>query len=449
MRRTTTTPSSRSWGSHRTDIAPKRKGFFLYLASDGEGLVGGGQVEKALVGTLAEVRAMKRVYLDNAATTRMLPEVLEAMLPYLKEHYGNPSSLHQWGDEARTAVEEARGQVASLIGANPEEVIFTASGSEANNFAVKGLALARQDKGRHVIVSSVEHFSVLHSARTLEKWGFQVTYLPVDSYGMVNPAEVARSIRKDTILISVMHANGEVGTIQPIAEIARVAREAGVPFHTDAVATAGTIPVDVKELSVDALSLAGNAFYGPKGVGALWVRRTTRIIPLIDGGTQEGGRRAGTENVAGVVGLGKAAELARRDIKARADHLAVLRDGLMQDLPLKIEHAIVTGHPTRRLPGHASFCIKFIEGEAMLLLLNHQGIAASSGSACTSRALKTSHVLSAMGIPAEVAQGSLLFTFGINNALDDMVYVLEVLPPVVERLRAMSPLYSKFLKERK
>ncbi|TET12643.1 MAG: aminotransferase class V-fold PLP-dependent enzyme [Dehalococcoidia bacterium] len=389
---------------------------------------------------------MKRAYLDNAATTTILPQVLEAMLPYLKDHYGNPQSLHLWGDEAREAVDHARGKVAALIGAQPEEIIFTGSGTEANNFAIKGLALAQQSKGKHAVTSAIEHFSVLHSARTLEKWGFEVTQIPVDKQGLVDPEEVAKSIREDTILVSIMHANGEVGTIQPIAEIAKVMKKTGALFHTDAVATAGTIPVDVKELGVDALSLTPNQFYGPKGVGALWLKKGVRIIPFLDGGVQEGGRRAGTENVPAIVGLGKAAELAKEEMAYRMAHLSALRDRLIGGLLSGIEHAILTGHPTQRLPGIASFCIEFIEGESMLMLLSHQGIAASSGSACTSRALKTSHVLTAIGVPPEIAQGSLLFSLGLNNSEEDVDYLLEVLPPIVDRLRQMSPLYAKFLK---
>jgi cysteine desulfurase len=387
---------------------------------------------------------MKRVYLDNSATTPVLPEVREAMLPYLSDDFGNPSSLHDWGDPAREAVEAARAQVAGLIGAaDPEEIIFTGSGTESNNFAVKGLALAQQSKGKHVVISAIEHFSVLYSAKTLEKWGFEVSLVPVDKYGTVDPEEVRKSIRKDTVLISVMHANGEVGTIEPVKEIARIARANNVVFHTDAVATAGTIPVDVKDLGVDALSLAANQFYGPKGVGALWVRRGVRIMPLLDGGVQEGGRRAGTENVAGIVGLGKAAEIAAKNIAARTTQLAPLRDALLTGLPARISNVLVTGHPRNRLPGHASFCIQYIEGEAMLMLLNSKGIGVSSGSSCTSRALKASHVLLAMGLDHEIAQGSILFTFGIDNSPEDVDYVLEVMPPIVERLRQMSPLYSK------
>jgi cysteine desulfurase len=268
----------------------------------------------------------------------------------------------------------------------------------------------------------------------------------VDKYGVVDPEDVRRSLRKDTVLVSVMHANGEVGTIEPIREIAQITRENNVLFHTDAVAAAGTIPVEVKELGVDALSLAGNQFYGPKGVGALWVRKGVRIMPLLDGGVQEGGRRAGTENVPAIVGLGKAAELARTDMAARIEHLTRLRDRLLTELPQKIERMVITGHPQHRLPGNASFCVEFIEGESMLMLLNSRGVAVTSGSACTSRALKASHVLLAMGLPHELAQGSILFTLGIDNDDEDIDYVLEVLPPIVDRLRGMSPLYAKFTK---
>ncbi len=392
---------------------------------------------------------MRKVYLDNAATTPLLPEVREAMLPYLGEAFGNPSCLHEWGDTAREAVEIARAQVAQLIGANAQEIIFTGSGTESNNFAVKGLALAQQVKGKHVVLSAIEHFSVLHSARTLEKWGFELSLVPVDKYGVVDPEDVRKSLRKDTVLVSIMHANNEVGTIEPIQEIAQIARESNVVFHTDAVATAGTIPVDVKELGIDALSLAGNQFYGPKGVGALWVRKGVRIMPLLDGGVQEGGRRAGTENVPAIVGLGKAAELATTNMTTRIKHLTHLRGRLLAELPARIDHVVVTGHPQNRLPGHASFCVEFIEGESMLMLLNSQGVAVTSGSACTSRALLASHVLIAMGISHELAQGSLLFTFGMDNTTEDVDHVLEVLPSIVDKLRQMSPLYAKFTKTSK
>jgi len=392
---------------------------------------------------------MRKVYLDNASTTPLLPEVRQAMMPYLEEAFGNPSALHDWGDAAREAVDVARAQVAQLIGAGAEEIIFTSSGTESNNFAIKGLALAQQNKGKHVVVSAIEHFSVLHSARTLEKWGFELSLVPVDKYGVVDPEDVRKSLKKNTVLVSIMHANGEVGTIEPIQEIAKIARENKVIFHTDAVATAGTIPVDVKELEVDSLSVAGNQFYGPKGVGALWVRKGVRIMPLLDGGVQEGGRRAGTENVPAIIGLGKAAELATANMAARVEHLTPLRDRLLTELPGKIDHIVITGDVQNRLPGNASFCVEFIEGESMLMLLNSKGVAVSSGSACPSRALQASHVLIAMGISHELAQGSLLFSFGLDNTPEDIDYVLEILPPIVDRLRQMSPLYAKFTKTSK
>jgi cysteine desulfurase len=389
---------------------------------------------------------LRKVYLDNAATTPLLPEVREAMMPYLGDIFGNPSSLHDWGDGAREAISLAREQVAALIGGNADEIIFTGSGTESNNFAVKGLALAQQNKGKHVVVSAIEHFSVLHSARTLEKLGFEVSEVPVDKHGVIDPDDVLRQTRKDTILVSMMHANGEIGTIEPIQEIARITKERKIPFHTDAVATAGSIPVNVAELGVDALSLAGNQFYGPKGVGALWIKKGVRIMPLLDGGIQEEGRRAGTENVPAIAGLGKAAELAKTHMTDRMKRLTPLRDHLLKELPKRIERAVVTGHPQHRLPGHASFCVEFIEGESMLMLLNSKGIAVSSGSACTSRALKASHVLIAMGLSHEIAQGSILFTLGIDNTKEDIDYVLETMPPIVDRLRQMSPLYAKFSK---
>jgi len=392
---------------------------------------------------------MRKVYLDNVSTTPLLPEVREAMMPYLGDVFGNPSSLHDWGDAAREAIDTARAQVAQLIGAAAEEIIFTGSGTESNNFAIKGLALAQQNKGKHVVLSAIEHFSVLYSARTLEKLGFELSLVPVDNYGVVDPEDVRKSLKKDTVLVSIMHANGEVGTVEPIEEIAKIARENNVVFHTDAVATTGTIPVNVKELGVDALSLAGNQFYGPKGVGALWIRKGVRIMPLLDGGIQEEGRRAGTENVPAIIGLGKAAELATANMVARVKQLTPLRDRLLTELPGKIDHVVVTGHPQNRLPGNASFCVGFIEGESMLMLLNSKGVAVSSGSACTSRALKASHALIAMGISHELAQGSLLFSFGLDNTPEDIDYVLEVLPPIVDRLRQMSPLYAKFMKESK
>jgi len=389
---------------------------------------------------------MRKVYLDNVSTTRLLPEVHRVMKPYFEDEFGNPSCVHEWGDSAREAIEKARVQLAQLIGGQAEEIIFTGSGTESNNFAIKGLASAQQKKGKHVVISAIEHFSVLHSARTLEKCGFELSLVPVDRYGLIDPEEVRRRIRNDTVLVSIMHGNSEVGTIEPIKQISQITKESGVVLHTDAIATAGTIPINVQELGVDALSLSGNQFYGPKGIGALWLRKGVRITPLLDGGVQEGGRRAGMENVPAIVGLGKAAELAAADMTARNNQLILLRDRLLSELPSSIDHVRVTGHPEQRLPGNASFCMEFIEGEAMLMLLSSKGVAVTSGSACTSRALKASHVLIAMGIPHALAQGSLLFGFGIDNSSEDVDYILEVLPPIVDRLRQMSPLYSKFLK---
>lgn len=392
---------------------------------------------------------MRKVYMDNVAATPLLPEVKEAMLPFLGADFGNPQSLHSWGDAARDAVEEARGQVATLIGGVAEEIIFTANGTEANNMAIKGIARAKADKGKHIIISAIEHFSVMNSVRTLQKEGFEVTIVPVDGSGVVNPDEVLRNIRKDTVLVSIMHANGEVGSIEPIADIANNLAVDGPVFHTDAVASTGSIPVKVKELGVHALSLAGNQFNGPRGSAALWLKRGIRILPLMDGGIQEGGRRPGTEDVPAIVGLGKAAELAHQTLDTKMKRLSSLRDKLIAGVMNTVAHTILTGHPTQRLPGYASFCIKFIEGESILMLLNSYGIAAASGSACTSRALKASHVLLAMGINHEVAQGSMLFTLGLDSDEDDVNYVIDKLPPVVDRLRQMSPVYSKFLKEKK
>jgi cysteine desulfurase len=392
---------------------------------------------------------MRKVYLDHIAATPLHPEALEAMLPYLRENFGNPQSLHSAGQQAQQALEEARENVARLIHAQAAEIFFTSSGSESNNFAVKGLALAQKSRGNHIVLSSIEHQSVLHSAKSLEKFGYTVKLIPVDKFGRMTPEDVRKAITSDTVLVSVMLANSEVGTIQPIKEIAEACREQEVLFHTDAVAAVGNIPVDVTELGVDALSLAGNQFYGPKGSAALFLKKGTRILPFIDGGIQEGGRRAGTEDVAAIVGLGKAAEIALRDWKKRQEKVLPLRDRLIQGLPQKVEHVFFTGHPESRLPHHASFCIEFIEGEAMLLNLDMQGISASSGSACTSRALKASHVLLAMGIDHALAQGSLVFSLVEGTTAEDLEYLLEVFPPIIERLRKMSPLYTQYLEEKK
>ena len=388
----------------------------------------------------------RKVYLDNTATNPVRSAVVDAMMPYLKEAYGNPQSMHDWGDAPREALDEARAKVATLIGAEASEIIFTSSGTESNNLAIKGLAMAQQTKGKHVVVSAIEHFSVLHSTKTLQKLGFEVTEVPVNSYGQVSPDDVKAALRGDTILVSIMLANGEVGSIQPIKEIAAIVKEAGIIFHTDAVAAAGNIPIDVIDLNVDALSFAANQFYGPKGVAALYLRKRTRITPLLDGGIQEGGKRAGTENVPAIVGMGVAAELAKADMESRAKQLSAIRDRLINGVTA-IPHVILTGHPTGRLPHHASFCVEFIEGESMLMLLSSQGVAASSGSACTSKALKSSHVLTAMGLPPEISAGSLVLTIGTSATNDDIDYVVDTLPPIVERLRQMSPLYAKYVKE--
>jgi cysteine desulfurase len=368
------------------------------------------------------------------------------MLPYFGEMFGNPVAFHQWGDQTSDAIENARAQVASLINARTEEIIFTSCGTEANNLAIKGLARRHRSQGKHIIISSIEHFSVLHPSRTLEKEEYDVTYLPVDKYGIVDPEQVRQNLRQDTVLVSIMHANGEIGTIQPIAEIASVVKESQVLFHTDAVATAGTIPTDVQSLGVDALTLAGNQFYGPQGAGALWLRRGVPITPLLEGGIQERDRRSGTHNVPAITGLGKAAELAQQEMEHRTETVTSLRDKLIEGVLNNISHSILTGHPHHRLPGNASFCIQFIEGEAMLAYLSNEGVAAASGSACTAAYLKSSHVLAAVGISPELAQGSLLFTLGIQNTLDDVNIALKALSPTVAKLRQISPLYADYLK---
>jgi len=392
---------------------------------------------------------MKKAYFDHIAATPLHPEALTAMLPFLGEVYGNPQSLHTAGQQALAAVDAAREEVAGLIGADSEEIHFTSSGSEANNFAVKGLAQAYQAKGKHIVVSAIEHQSVLNPVKTLEKLGFSSTAVPVDRTGLVDPSEVEKALKTDTILVSVMTANSEVGTVEPVAEIARICRSRGVLFHTDAVAAAGSLPLNVRDLGVDALSLAGDQFYGPKGSGALYVKRGTRILPLIEGGIQENGRRAGTENVPAIVGLGKAAAIARAEMAERAARLGPLRDFLIEELPRLVDHVVLTGHPTARLPHHASFCVEFVEGEAMLLMLDMQGISASSGSACTSKALKASHVLLAMGLDHALAQGSLVFSLIDGTGRGDVDHLLASFPPVVDRLRKMSPLYTQYLKETK
>jgi cysteine desulfurase len=386
---------------------------------------------------------MRTINLDHVGASQILPEVADAMIPFLREKYANPSSIYGVGEEITEAMEEARDKVANLINAREDEVIFTSGGTESNNWAVKGVIQANRARGNHLITSSIEHFSTLHAARSLESQGIEVTWLPVDEYGMVNPEDVEKAITPQTVLISVMHANNEVGSIQPIAEIGQIARQHKIPFHTDAVATTGVIPVDVETLNVDLLSLAANPFYGPFGVGAIYIRRGTKVAPFMDGGRQERGFRAGTENVLGIVGMGKAAEIAASEISARMTHVIPLRDRLIREIPSAIEEVALVGHPTRRLPGNASFVVRYIEGESMLLFLDMEGIQVASGSACISMTLKASHVLLAMGIDHGTAQGSLLLTLGPDNADEDVNDLLRILPPIVQRLRDMSPLYKK------
>jgi len=383
---------------------------------------------------------MRRIYLDHAATTPTRPEVVKAMLPYFIDAFGNPSSIYSYGQEARGAVEEARTNVAELIGARSEEIIFTSGGTEADNYALKGVAHANERKGNHIVTTSIEHRAVLEVCKFLEGRGFKITYMPVDECGLVDPDDVKRAITSKTIIISIMHANNEVGTIEPVEGIGKIAREAGVYFHTDAVQTVGHIPVNVDKLKVDLLSISGHKLYGPKGVGALYVRKGTRLVSLMHGGGQEKRRRAGTENVPAIVGLGKAVELAGQEMGKEAERQAYLRDKLIKGLGEKIDHIRVNGHLTRRLPNNVNVSADFVEGESLLLSLDLEGICASTGSACGSASLEPSHVLLALGIPAEQAHGSLRFTLGRENTEADVERVLEVLPGIVARLRAMSPL---------
>jgi cysteine desulfurase len=350
------------------------------------------------------------------------------------------------GEEVEESIDEAREKIGALINAKPSGIIFTSGGTEANNFALKGVVQASRSRGNHLVTTSIEHFSIMHAIKALETQGVEVTRLPVDRYGVVDPDEVKKAITERTVLVSVMHGNNETGSIEPIAEIGKITRERGIPFHTDAVATAGVIPVDVEAMNVDLLSMAANPFYGPKGVGALYVRKGVKIAPLLDGGIQEKGLRAGTENVMGIVGMGKAAEIAVRDMQARIDHVVPLRNRILQELPQTIEEVDLVGHPTDRLPGNASVTVKYIEGEAMLLFLDMEGVKVASGSACISRSLKVSHVMLAMGIDAGTAQGSLLLTLGRDNVEQDVDDLLRILPPIVQRLRDMSPLYKKSTK---
>jgi cysteine desulfurase len=391
----------------------------------------------------------RTVYFDNIVTTPMHGEVLEAMIPFLQSEFGNPLSFHFLGDGPRKALEESREKVAGLINASTEEIIFTSSGTEANNLAIRGTVDAVGSRGRHLITTAVEHFSVLYPLKTMEKKGFEVTYLPVDRQGLVDPDDLKKVLRKETILVSVMMANNEIGTIEPVAEMLKIVKDnSEAYFHTDAVAAAGQIPVDVQELGVDLLSLSAHQLYGPKGAAALFLRPGTRMLPMMEGGIQEGGRRAGTENVAGIVGFGKAAEMAGRDLDGRASRLAGLREGLKGKIAGVVDRVVFTGHPDRRLPGHLSLCVEFIEGEALLMRLNALGVAAASGSTCTSKALKASHVLASLGLDPDIIQGSMVLSLGDQNTQEEVDYFGEIFPGVVETLRAMSPLYTKYKQQK-
>ncbi len=383
------------------------------------------------------------VYLDHAATTYVKPEVLEEMLPYFSEKFGNPSSIYSLGRETKKAVEEARDRVAAALGAESREIFFTGSGTEADNWAIKGAAYANRKKGNHIITTAIEHHAVLHTCQYLESEGFEVTYLPVDENGLVSPQQVADAIRPDTVLVSIMFANNEIGTIQPIAEIGKITREKGVIFHTDAVQAVGNVHINVKNMNIDMLSLSAHKFYGPKGVGALYIRKGIKVTNFLHGGAQERGRRASTENIAGIVGLGKAIELATANIDAYNKKLIELRDRTIDEVMKRIPYVRLNGDRYKRLPGNVNFSFEFIEGESLLLMLDMKGIAASSGSACTSGSLDPSHVLLAIGLPHEIAHGSLRITFGEENTQEDVDYLLEVLPDIVGRLREMSPLYEK------
>lgn len=388
---------------------------------------------------------MNRIYMDHAGTTPMRSEVLEAMLPYLTEKFGNASTIYSYGREAKKALEDSREKVAQLIGANTKEIYFTSGGTESDNWALRGVAAANIKKGKHIITSAIEHHAVLHTCQALERQGFKITFLPVDEHGLVNVEDVVNAITDETIMVSIMHANNEIGTIQPIKEIGKAIKreKKDIVFHTDAVQTVGKIPVDVDDLGVDLLSISAHKIYGPKGVGALYIRKGTKILQFMTGGAQEGNRRAGTENIPGIVGFGKAAELAKTELKEQYDKLIVLRDKLIKGIMDNIPYTRLNGHPTLRLPHNVNVSFEFIEGESMLLNLDMKGICASSGSACTSGSLDPSHVLLAIGLPHEIAHGSLRLTLGRDNTEQDVDYVLEVLPGIVNKLREMSPLFAE------
>ena len=391
----------------------------------------------------------KFIYADNAATTAIDPRVLESMMPYLTDNYGNASSLYAFGGKAKEAVEKAREQVAKAIGAETNEIYFTAGGSESDNWAIKGYAEIMEKKGKkHIISSAFEHHAVLHTLKALEKKGFEITLLDVHENGIVRPEELKNAIREDTGLVTIMFANNEIGTIQPIREIGGICREKGIVFHTDAVQAVGNVPIDVKKQNIDMLSMSGHKFHGPKGIGVLYIKRGIRLANLIDGGAQERSRRAGTENTAGIVGIGKAIELAVESMDSRAKKCKEISNYIMDNM-LKIERSRVNGDREKRLPGNVSMCFEGIEGESLLLMLDMKGVCASSGSACTSGSLDPSHVLLSIGLPHEIAHGSLRLSFSDNNTLEDAKYICEVLPPIIDWLRNMSPLWDEIKKSEK
>jgi cysteine desulfurase len=381
----------------------------------------------------------KRVYFDHSATTRVLPEVLDAMTPFFLDKYGNSSSIHTFGREAKVALEDSRKHVANLINADPAEIIFTSGGTESDNLAVKGVAMYKGKMKGHIITTTVEHHAILEPCEFLKRFGFEVTYIPVSSEGLVDPAEIEQTIRNDTVLISVMMANNEIGTIQPVREIGRIAQSRSIPFHTDAVQAIGKLPIDVKADNIDLLSLSAHKFHGPKGVGVLYVRKGTKIEPIIQGGGQERGLRSSTVNVAGAVGLGKAAEMARCDLEPTTERMKKLRDKMIKAVPELVHKSYVNGHKTKRLVNNAHFRFDFIEGEGLILQLDFKGIAASTGSACSTGSLEPSHVLLALGLTHQQAHGSLRITLGRENTEEEVDYLLEVLPGVVSKLREISP----------
>jgi cysteine desulfurase len=383
----------------------------------------------------------RRIYLDHNATTPVHPEVFEAMLPYYKDKFGNASSIHSFGREAKVALEESREKVAKSINASPQEIYFTSGGTESDNLAIKGTAFANRKKGKHIITSKIEHHAVLESCKFLEKEGFEITYLPVDKYGFVDPDNLKKAIRKDTILASIMHVNNEVGTIQPLEELCKITKERGVYFHTDAVQSVGKMPVDVQKLNVDMLSMSGHKIYGPKGVGAIYIRKGTRMTSWSHGGHHERSRRAGTENVPGIVGLAKTVEIAQRDMEQQSQQMKNLTEAFYQKVTHAIPDVILNGHLEKHIPNTLNLSFKAVEGESIILSLDLKGVAVASGSACTSGTLEPSHVLSAMGISPEIAQGAIRFSFGRDNTMADVDYVVGILPEIVSRLRAMSPLY--------